>query len=145
VTHSPQEISPESFNQYIGIPFSWSGYSRDGVSCWGLVVLIYKELFGIRLERHDELVGRVSKGHDAGWSNWGQGLRYEEVPLGEEVTGDILHMKGMSGNRLNDLHVGVVVTPGIVIHAESGAGVVSSNYHQDQRYKNRVIGAYRVR
>lgn len=145
MTHSPPAISPEFFNQYVGIPFSWNGYTRDGVSCWGLVVLVYKELYGIALDRHDELIEIVAGGDEEDWSKWRNRVDYESVPLGEEVCGDILHMSGLQGNRVTNLHVGVVVSPGKVIHSQSGVGVVISDYHQDQRYKNRIIGAYRVR
>lgn len=138
-------ISPASFNDYVGIPFAWNGYDRDGVSCWGLFVLVYRELYGIDLPRHDELGGRVARGERAEPSTWLPGHEWDQVALGDEMTGDALHMWGVHGGRHTPLHCGIVVEPGFVLHAEAGAGVVISRYRSDSRYKRRVIGAYRVR
>lgn len=39
----------EWLNEYIGIPYVGEGRSRDGLDCYGLVLLIYKDHFGIEL------------------------------------------------------------------------------------------------
>lgn len=145
MTASRPATSPASFNQYVGIPFSWNGYDRSGVSCWGLFVLVYAELYGIDLPRHDQHGARVARGEKAAPEIWASVRQWIPLELGEERTGDALHMRGFNGGRLNDLHCGIVVEPGLVLHAEEGAGVVISRYRSDRRYRSRVIGAYRVR
>lgn len=42
-------------DQYIGIPWDAYGDTREGVSCWGLVVLYYRELLNLEVPnyRHD--------------------------------------------------------------------------------------------
>jgi len=145
VTVSLPPISPESFNKYVGIPFAWNGYDYDGVSCWGLMVLLYKELWGIDLPRHDELGYKVSKGEPLEPNTWISDTIWEPIPLGEETTGDALHLLGLHHGRVTPLHGGIVVKKGLLIHSQEGTGVVISNYEKDLRYKRKVIGAYRVR
>lgn len=145
MTVSAPEISPASFNAYVGIPFAWNGYDRGGVSCWGLVVLLYRELFGIRLPRHDEAGAAVAAGQGGDPSSWLAPSMWRPIELSSAACGDLLHMWGLHNRRRTPLHCGMVVAPGLVIHAEEGAGVVISNYARDRRYASRVMGAYRVR
>lgn len=145
MTASLPEISPESFNKYVGIPFKWNGYDYKGVSCWGLMVLVYKELWGIDIPRHDQAGYNVSKGGDVDESLWVSKSDWVPVKLGQEACGDALHMWGIHFGKKTPLHGGIVIKPGLVLHAQEGAGVVVSDYLKDARYNKRVIGAYRVR
>lgn len=145
MTASLPAISPASFNSYVGIPFKWNGYDREGVSCWGLMVLIYKELYGVDLPRHDEMGKVVAQGGNPGPETWVNKSLWLPLDMGAETTGDALHLWGIHAGKRTPLHGGIIVKPGLVIHAEEGAGVVISNYRRDVRYKKRVIGAYRVR
>ena len=42
-------MNAQWLNNYIGIPYKWGGRSRDAVDCYGLVVLIYKDKYGVEL------------------------------------------------------------------------------------------------
>jgi cell wall-associated NlpC family hydrolase len=145
VTASRPAISPDCFNDYVGIPFAWNGYNRRGVSCWGLVVLVYRELFGIYLPRHDQPGARVAHGQAADPQTWLAPSIWASLELGEAQPGDLLHMVGLHSGRRTDLHCGIVAGRGLVLHAEEGTGSVIVNYERDPRYRRRVMGAYRVR
>ena len=43
------EPLPEWAAKYIGIPFEYRGRSVQGADCWGIVRMIYKEVFSIKL------------------------------------------------------------------------------------------------
>ncbi len=44
-------------SRFIGLPHSPSGADRSGVNCWTLVVLVYRERFGVTLPTYlDRLV-----------------------------------------------------------------------------------------
>ena len=34
---------------WLGVPFAWDGRSRDGVDCWGLLMLFHAEVFRLAL------------------------------------------------------------------------------------------------
>jgi cell wall-associated NlpC family hydrolase len=48
------------FNEYLGIPFKSGGRDRNGIDCYGIILLIYKEKKGIQLfdiEKYDSAWG----------------------------------------------------------------------------------------
>jgi len=138
-------ISPESFNKYVGIPFAWNGYDQNGVSCWGLFVLVYKELYGVDLPKHYEYEQLVAQGKETDEKTWVSRSIWKPLRMGQETTGDALHMLGLHNGKLKPLHCGIVVKKGLVLHSQEGTGVIISKYLSDSRYKKKVIGAYRVR
>lgn len=134
--------SSDWWNAYVGIPFRWNGTDRAGVSCWGLVCLVQAEVFCRRLPRHDEFeAGLVSgaAGEAAGFLGLGR-----EIALADVRPGDVLHMRGVHAGRVVPLHCGVVAVPGQVLHVEQGTGSHVRSYARDARFRNRILGAYRL-
>lgn len=129
------------WNDYIGIPFAWNGTTRQGASCWGLVCLVYAEVFGIRLPRHDELETQIEGGAESVADFAAHGRR---VPVEEARSGDVLHMWGFYKGKRRPTHCGIVTEPGFVLHAEEVVGSCVSRYKGDNRFLHRVIGAYRL-
>jgi cell wall-associated NlpC family hydrolase len=43
------QVDLSLFKKFVGIPYKYHGNNFDGVSCWGLIILIYKEIFDIDL------------------------------------------------------------------------------------------------
>lgn len=128
------------WNAYVGIPYKWHGDTIDGCSCWGLVRLVQREVFGRELPaRTDtEELARVGKGDPNLYKAYGQ-----KIPLEIALAGDVLHMRGVYGGRVVDLHAGVITKPGYVLHIEEGTNSIIENYMTNQRCAWRVIDAYR--
>jgi len=124
---------------YIGIPFKDFGRDHNGVDCWGLLRLIYKEQLGIELPSY---VSEYNSTEDA--QQLGSLIlchlpeQWREVPLGQEVPGDgvLLRLQGMP------MHVGVVVRPGWMIHVHKGIDTCLERYDQ-AKWRLRITGIYR--
>ena len=145
MTASALRLSPRSsnwWNDYVGTPFLWHGYSHEGASCWGLVCLVYSEVYGVALPRHDELISSVEQGGGSP-RHWTMDACGVEVPLEEAEEGDVLHMWGFYKGRRRALHCGLVTERGRVLHAEEKTDAVISRY-TGPMFSNRVIGAYRL-
>lgn len=111
-------------NDYVGIPFAWNGYARDGCGCWGLCVLVEREIFGRDLPRHDDFNRQVSAGNELDPTLWETGTKLAKIPVEDAGEGDLLHMWGVYRNRKIPLHVGVMTGPMAVLHIEEGTGAI---------------------
>jgi len=144
VPHSRRPLSPASsnwWNNYVGIPFKWNGATREGASCWGLVCLVYKEVYRIKLPRHNEMESQIERGAGSFADFAATGV---QVDLADAQTGDVLHMWGFYKGKRRATHCGIVTQPGFVLHAEEVIGSCISRYKGDNRFLQRVIGAYRL-
>lgn len=130
---------PSWVEEFVGIPYRVLGRDRDGCDCWGLLALIYREKFGRDLPDYNALRWGVSK--DAGAvANGAKEYASQFVPvdLGEERLGDgvLLRMRG------HPLHVGLVLSPGWMLHTHESAHSCIESYERFI-WKHRVIGIYR--
>ena len=130
---------PGWVDQYVGLPFLWNGYGREGIGCYGLVALVLLEQFEIEMPRHDDVADLLASGaevhvpHVSGW---------REIDISEARAGDVLHMKGFHGGKLVPMHIGVFVSPRNVLHIEQEAGSCVIDITARQ-HGWRVIGAHR--
>lgn len=106
------------WNDYIGIPFVPRGETRDGLDCAGLLDMVQREVFGRQVET------------------------LLPIDTREASEGDVLQMAAVYSGSVRPLHCGVVTTPGHVLHAISGPGVVHQKI--DARLARTIIGAFRV-
>jgi cell wall-associated NlpC family hydrolase len=82
----------------VGVPYRWGGTSRQGLDCSGLVVVAFKDAYGVTPPRTTQV--------QVGWSQ----LR----PItGKAAPGDLLFWPRTSSPS----HVGIAVSPTHVIHA----------------------------
>lgn len=132
-------MEPDWANKYIGIPFKWHGDTVEGCSCWGLVCLVQREVFGRVLPRHDEIETRAETGDASPLPFMGLG---KSVPIDEVIPGDVLHMYGVCNKKLVPLHAGTIVKSGKVLHIEEGTNAIIEDY-RSKRCAWRIIGAYR--
>lgn len=124
------------WNDYVGIPYKLHGRDEDGLDCWGLVRLIYKEQKDIDLPsfseeylnsddvRHNE---EVIARHKEGWS------------LSNDYTvGDVALFR-INGS---ESHVGVIIDDNKFIHAREGNSVTIEKLDSVQ-WRRRLVGVYK--
>jgi len=127
--------------KYVGLPFAEHGRDESGVDCYGLVRLVWRNECGLELPsyvtEYDSTMDResiaqalASFGHER--DEW---IR---IPLGQEqpFDGVLLRMLGFP------MHVGVVVTPGVMLHCEQGLDAALDRYNT-MRWRNRLVGCWR--
>ena len=126
-------------SRYVGLRFVSGGRDRRGLDCWGLVRLAYRDLAGIELPSHDTVAAddlhRVLR-------HIGDALLIPPwttlVPLGDERPLDVV----VTTDRRLPAHVGLVVAPGMVLHAQEAT--LSTIMRLDSpALCRRVLGIYR--
>lgn len=105
-----------SLDEYVGLPFKDKGRDRDGLDCWGLLRLVYREKVGVELpafvddyvtEQDTAAIAALIAGHTDGW---------HEVRENVVRPFDAVLMKQYGVER----HIGVVVRRGHVLHVGLG-------------------------
>lgn len=124
------------WNDYITIPYKKMGRDKDGLDCWGLVRMIYKDQFNIELpsyvdqynadDTHDSLAELIAISKES-WTK-----------TDNPVVGDVLLLRAEGSLS----HVGVVISPTHFIHVIEDINVAIERYDQG-KWKNRLEGAYR--
>lgn len=122
-------------NNYIGIPFKYKGRTKDGLDCWGLARLIYKNEYDISLpslsteyvendiERISELIAQYKEG-------------WESVDKPSE--GDIVLLKIMGSIS----HIGVAISETHFIHARDGYDSAIESF-ESPYWKKRIVGYFK--
>lgn len=122
-------------NNYIGIPFKYKGRDENGLDCWGLVRLIYKNEYNISLpsfseEYADSDIDRIQEliaQYKEGW---------ESVDSPTEGTVVLLKVMGAES------HVGVAISPTHFIHAREGYDSAIEAF-ESPYWKRRVVGHFK--
>lgn len=126
-------------NNYINIPFKIDGRTKEGIDCWGLVCLVYKEQLGTILPQYDvkfndcssHSLRKMAREIDKSKKNWD---RVEGSPKPFDV---VLLRNGKLVS-----HIGIVIDREKMLHitdklnscVESFLGIF---------WRNRVEGFYR--
>lgn len=134
-------------SRYIGVPYRNRGSDFDGCDCQGLVDLVWREergwppldyagsgwpsLAGSMHDMHARL--QMMKAHAQACA-----ARYAGLTPGEERELDVvvLRVHGVP------CHVGVVLTPGQMLHIEKGTDCVVETY-RGLHWSRRIVGFYR--
>lgn len=124
-------------DDYIDLPYKIDGRDRDGVDCWGLVHLVYRERLGIILPGKDGY-------HEASGGDWAkvaeamndEASRWSAVEKPEPY--DVILM------RRGPLacHVGLCVGGGQMLHINEGINSTMEPFN-GMRWGKRIVGFYR--
>lgn len=130
VNNTKQEILVD---RYIGIPYLVNGRDFEGIDCWGLVHLIYKEELGIDVpsfaedgidaNRTQELIAQYKEG-------WEQ---TDSPKAGDVVIFKILGV---------DAHIALAISSTHFIHARQGQNSAIESF-DNPRWKTRFVGSYK--
>lgn len=133
------EALPSWVSRYIGIPYLTHGRDYHGCDCWGLLALVWKEQFGVTLP---EYLGagwyHGQRAATVGTDALAHASRFTPVTPGLERTGDgvLIRMRGAP------IHVGLVITPGVMLHCHEEADACVESY-RTALWERRVMGFYR--
>lgn len=125
-------------NEYIRIPFKERGRERDGVDCWGLARLIYRDRLNIDLPSLSEYEHTKDKVKISDIIR-SESHMWEHVVKDEEKPYDIAVFRMLG----QPMHVSIVVEPGLMIHCERGSGVYLTYYYTEQQWDRRLEGFFR--
>jgi cell wall-associated NlpC family hydrolase len=127
---------------YIGIPYVKGGreLQRDaGLDCWGLVVVIAKDLRSIELPKYDTINTHLN-------INQASSLLvntdlYKDCDVVDSVLeGDLLLFKIVG----NPLHIGYAISQSEMIHADPATGTVIENF-RSKKWQSRLYRTYRLK
>ena len=132
-------VAPAWCADYIGLPYDNRGRVREGVDCWGLVIMVLHDQFDIDVPNYDEFYSnrgdaerigaRVTSELEDGWI---------AVTPGSEAAGDCVLLRSMG----HPIHIGVVVVPGLMLHIEQDIDACIGKY-TELGWTHRVLGFYR--
>jgi len=127
------------WNEYIGLKFKEKGRDANGVDCWGLVCLIYKEKLGISLPDYTDYYTSTNdkkKLTELMKTEREEEPRWVEQKTPQEFDVLLLKMDGMP------FHVGIYTHDGQFIHCEKGADTNHAKM-KSFRWRNSVAGVFR--
>lgn len=125
---------------YVGLPWQFAGRSSDGVDCWGLLWLIYREVLGVGITSYARETTDAPEREQVAALMAGELVKspWMDVDPGQERGFDMVIFKRAG----IDSHVGIVVEPGRMLHITHGTGSRVERFDQG-RWKSKLIGARR--
>ncbi|HOB77313.1 MAG: C40 family peptidase [Bacteroidales bacterium] len=109
----------KEIDRWIGVPYKYGGKDENGTDCSGMVMTIYENVYGFKLNRSSyDIIQNVIK-----------------VPVEEARFGDLVFFKI---NNSNVSHVGIYIGDNQFVHASTKAGVridsLEMPYYQKRFY-----------
>ncbi len=109
---------------WIGTPYSYGSNSHRGTDCSGFVTRVFREVYGITLQRSSRSMFGTT----------------QRVAKAEMQTGDLVFFRRGHGPIY---HVGIYLKDGKFAHSACNGGVMVSSLHQDY-YRRNFYAAGRV-
>jgi len=124
-----------NFEKYIGIPYLEKGRDTAGLDCWGLVRLIYKEVYNIDLPsfqdsyvlEDDERIAELFAQYKEGWQ-----------PVESPTCGDLVLFRILGVTQ----HVGVMINNTQFVHVRQNSNSAVESVC-NAKWAKRVVGFYK--
>lgn len=131
--------------KYVGVPYREYGRGIDGADCWGLARMIWRDRAGIELPEHGDV--NPDAGADCATRMREYLSPWLAVMRGAERELDGVMMTGCYGSgrqvRRAEMHVGVVVAPGWLIHTDKPLQSACMVRYRDVRFGHDITGFWR--
>lgn len=108
----------ETVVQWLGTPYRYGSNSKSGTDCSGFVTRVFKEVYGITLQRSSRSMFESVK----------------HVKKDEMQTGDLVFFRRGPGQPI--YHVGIYLKDGKFAHSATNGGVMVSSLHQAYYSRN---------
>lgn len=115
------------------------GRGYDGIDCWGLVWLFYKEQMGIDIPRYDSFTVEEYQGYGLGRFIIKETLHWWEKTQNPE-NGDMVLCK----DGRHPMHIGIYKKYGKMLHIYEGR-TPSMARLDDYEWNNKVLGIYSLK
>ena len=113
-----------TFNDFTGVPWVRGGHTVAGADCWGLTIMVLREVYGINVREYngsqatgEELTEIIN--NEINSSRWDR----IDIPSPGDVCVMVSRITGKSG------HMGVFVGHGSVLHSPDEGGKMISSIH----------------
>lgn len=129
-----------NFNHYVDscIPFKEKGRGYEGLDCWGLVALFYKEQMGIDLPDYLSVYENTKDKKIAETIIAEKSVKWESVD--NPINGDVV----LCRMRRRPMHVGVFQSPHYMLHIEDGQTPQTEKIN-GAKWEKRILGYYRLK
>lgn len=127
-------------SKYLGIPYLWDGRSFEGVDCYGLLILFYREELGVELFDPKHGLKGWKEASESGFMAQNAERDWREVPMEEVLPKDVLLLRSSRSGRAD--HCGLVVDRYSFLHAAEGIG---SHIAKVALFREQIVRCYRHR
>ena len=117
--------------QYTGLKYKKNGRTSEGVDCYGLVALFFKEEYDISLRDYD-YTADINVSEEIDLHTW------HEIDKSEIRRGDMLILRQFKAPS----HVGVAVDSQYFVHCEETLGSARERIHS-KRWEHRIVSVHR--
>lgn len=145
----PSKSGKYWFQKYKLCDFVDGGRSPDGVDCWGLIWLMYKQELGITLPSYDQISaedlrlvsGAISR-DSVEWP-WVEVLQRNMEPF------DVVVLRGLGKSQGRygwyDGHIGIITKPPFIMHISGESGLMHQIIMDTDQHKADELLSRRVR
>ena len=125
--HETSSALGDEIASWMGAPYRYGGHSRQGTDCSGMVMEVFKAVYGISLPHRS---ADIFSGY------------CEEIGKEELAEGDLVFFSFVKSGKVS--HVGIYLHDGKFVHSSSSRGVIISDMSSPY-YEEGFVAAGRVR